>query len=427
MLNEDLTKEELLLKIRTLESIIDNIGGYIYAKDTNARYTYANKSCLELLNVSLDEIIGQKDHQFFDAALSTQIQQNDKKVLQQDSEFISEVDYPNRVTGESKTYRSYKRTLTNEAGEIIGMSGIATDISQQKSLERVVSEQNQLLDAVLNNVDAFIYMKDESRKFLYVNDKTAAMFGKSYEEIVGQKDSDVIGQDMADHFWDSDKLVFEQNERHTTDEVTDDGQGNTKHYISMKIPYQVEGGPKTLIGFSTDVTELYQLKEEFKKQANTDVLTGLYNRRYFFEHATKEFSRSTRHGLDMSIMSIDIDYFKSINDTYGHPVGDKVLIELAKNLLSSLRQEDILARIGGEEFSIILPNTNLEQAKHIAYRTCQLKNTFNINEYESIDIQMSIGLVVKKVSDRNFDDLFIRADNALYNAKSSGRNKVYFE
>lgn len=272
-------------------------------------------------------------------------------------------------------------------------------------------------------------MKDDQRYFRYVNNKTAEMFGKANEDIIGKLDSDVIGEEMADHFWQSDKLVFETNEKQTIEEVVDDGEGITRHYLSMKMPYQINEKSNALIGFSTDVTELYQLKEEFKKQANTDALTGLYNRRYFFKHAEKEFSRAKRHGLDMTLISIDIDYFKKINDSYGHPIGDKVLIELSNSIINSLRQEDILARIGGEEFSIILPETSLEQAKPVAQRICHTKINFVVNEQsnEAINIQVSVGLVSMKASDINFDDLFVRADNALYQAKETGRNRVYYD
>jgi diguanylate cyclase (GGDEF)-like protein/PAS domain S-box-containing protein len=319
--------------------------------------------------------------------------------------------------------------LLEEIVNNIGKCAISDNVNKQKELEDLVKDKNKLLDAVLNNVDAFIYMKDEQRHFHYVNNKTAELFGKPSKDIIGKLDSDVIGQEMANHFWQSDKLVFETNQQQTIHEIAQDANGNSRHYLSTKMPYQLNENSQAMIGFSTDVTELFELKEEFRKQANTDPLTGLYNRRYFFEHAIIEFSRAKRHELNLTIISIDIDHFKKINDKYGHPIGDKVLIELGDNIISSLRQEDILARIGGEEFSIMLPNTTLEQAKVVAQRICHADNDYLVNEFsvEKIKILISVGVVSMNESDKDFDDLFIRADRALYQAKNSGRNQVYID
>ncbi|MDX2366805.1 MAG: sensor domain-containing diguanylate cyclase [Colwellia sp.] len=428
MSNKEPTKEELLLKVKALEEVVNNVGSYIFTKDIHGCYTFVNHAVEEVFDATLEYIIGKDDSHFFDLEVYNQLKINDQKVLNEDTLISSEEVNLIKSTGELKTFHTVKKSLTNDVGEIIGMCGISTDISKEKKLENLVKEQNKLLDAVLNNVDAYVYMKDDQRYFRYVNNKTAEMFGQSNEDIIGKLDSDVIGQEMADHFWQSDKLVFETNEKQTIEEVVDDGKGDFRHYLSMKMPYKINEESNALIGFSTDVTELFKLKEQFEKQANTDSLTGLYNRRYFFKHADKEFSRAKRHGLDMTVITIDIDYFKQINDKYGHPIGDKVLIEISNNILQNLREEDILARIGGEEFSIILPNTSLEEAKPVAQRICQTKNEFVVNEQknEMIEIQVSIGLVSINASDIKFDDLFVRADNALYQAKETGRNRVYF-
>jgi diguanylate cyclase (GGDEF)-like protein/PAS domain S-box-containing protein len=429
MSNKEPTKEALLLKVKALEEVINNVGSYIYTKDIHGCYTFVNHAVEKVFDTSSEGIIGKDDSCFFDLEIYNQLKINDQKVLSENTLISSEEVNLIKSTGELKTFHTVKKSLTNDAGKIIGMCGISTDISQQKALENTVKEQNKLLDAVLNNVDAYIYMKDDQRYFRYVNNKTAEMFGQSHDNIIGQLDSDVIGEEMANHFWQSDKLVFETNEKQSIEEVVDDGEGNLRHYLSMKMPYQINEESQALIGFSTDVTELYQLKEEFKKQANTDALTGLYKRRYLFKHAAKEFSRAKRNGLDLSVISIDIDYFKKINDKYGHPVGDKVLIEMSNNIFPNLRQEDILARVGGEEFAIILPDTSLEKAKEVAQRICHTKNTFVVNEQnnKTIEIQVSVGLVSMKVADLNFDDLFVRADHALYKAKELGRNRVYFD
>jgi len=429
MSNNELTKAELLLKVKALEEVVNNVGSYIFTKDIHGCYTYVNQAVEDVFNASSEDILGKDDSHFFDLKVYNQLKLNDQKVLKENTIISSEEVNLFKSTGELKTFHTVKKSLTGDEGQIIGMCGISTDISLRKQLENTVKEQNNLLDAVLNNVDAYIYMKDEQRYFRYVNDKTAEMFGLSNEEIIGKLDSDVIGKEMADHFWQSDKLVFETNEKQTIEEVADDGEGSLRHYISMKMPYKLSEKSNALIGFSTDVTELYQLKEEFKKLANTDALTGLYNRRYFFKQAAKEFSRAKRHGSEVTVITIDVDYFKQINDKFGHPFGDKVLIKMSKNILKNLRQEDILARIGGEEFSIILPNTSLEEARPVAQRICQTKNEFALDEQfnGTVDIKVSIGLVSMKSSDAKFEDLFVRADNALYQAKEAGRNRVYVE
>lgn len=201
-------------------------------------------------------------------------------------------------------------------------------------------------------------MKDKQRNFLYVNNKVADLFGYDADYITGKLDSNVLPQETADHFWQSDKQVFERNEKTIAHEVIEDNNQKL-HYQSVKIPFELENGQQALIGFSSDVTELYTLKESFEKLAVQDHLTGLNNRRMFEQQSNKEFNRAERHNTPLSIISIDIDYFKKINDSFGHPVGDHVLIELAKNLESSVRDHDIVARMGGEEFSILLPNTFL--------------------------------------------------------------------
>ncbi|WP_019029556.1 sensor domain-containing diguanylate cyclase [Colwellia piezophila] len=210
-----------------------------------------------------------------------------------------------------------------------------------------------LRHSILNNINAYVYMKDSQRTFLYVNAKVSKLFGDTAKNILGKKDTEVLPKAMADHFYQSDLQVFATNKKQVIEETTTDDEGNIHRYISTKVPLLQPDKLPAMIGFSTDVTELFKLKEECKKLANTDPLTYLYNQRYFIEQAEKEYKLAKRYTKPMTLISIDIDHFKSINDQYGHPASDQVLIEVAKQLQGSLRQTDILARIGGEEFSII--------------------------------------------------------------------------
>lgn len=427
MTNKKCVEASLAQQVETLSEVLNTVGAFIYAKDLHGRYTYANQPVLDLFGVAKEDVIGKDDSHFFDLVASDELTENDKKVMQLGQVVENEESNYLKSTGEMHIYHTVKKPLYDDKGEIVGMCGISTDITEKKRLENLLQEQTQLLDIVLNNVDAHIYMKDSKRTFKYVNQRVAELFGLPADEIVGKKETEILPADIAEHFYTSDKKLFETGKRQTIEETVVDDEGNAHHYLSVKIPILKENAEPALIGFSTEVTELYQLKEQFKKQANTDPLTGLYNRRYFVEHAEREFKRAQRNGHPLSVISIDIDHFKHINDQYGHPVGDEVLKAVSHQLLPNLRGEDVLARIGGEEFAIVLPDTDMQQAAAIAERICReqekirLTGTWN----GEICVQVSVGVAVKLNSDDNFDALFSRSDKALYNAKNNGRNQVY--
>ena len=360
--------DNVSLQAKMLGEVLNNVGAFIYTKDLKGFYTYVNQAVLDLFDKKLEEVVGFDDSHFFDLDLSTQLNKNDKKVMFEGITVESEETNYIKSLKETRIYKAVKNPLNDTNGNIIGMCGVSTDITDEKKLQQTVKSQQHLLNAVLDNADAYIYMKDIDRTFQYVNSKVANLFGDTPENIIGKKDTEVLPIEVAEHFHLSDQKVFETNEKQIIEESSEDERGELRHYISTKIPYQLEEGIPALIGFSTDVTELYALKEEFKKQANTDSLTELYNRRYFTDHSEREFYRAKRHLRIVSLISIDIDHFKNINDCYGHPAGDKVLMSVAKCLLPCIRQEDILARIGGEEFSILLPETTLQSAKVVAER-----------------------------------------------------------
>ncbi|HEU0118649.1 MAG TPA: GGDEF domain-containing protein, partial [Alphaproteobacteria bacterium] len=161
------------------------------------------------------------------------------------------------------------------------------------------------------------------------------------------------------------------------------------------------------------------------RQASTDSLTGINNRRYFMTQAEQELRRSRRFARDMSVMMIDIDYFKKINDTHGHAVGDAILQGVVKLSLESLRQSDSIGRLGGEEFAVILPETGLAAATDAAERLRQhIAERPIVAEREAIPCTVSVGVAQMTGKDGSIDALLNRADEALYRAKKGGRNKV---
>lgn len=172
--------------------------------------------------------------------------------------------------------------------------------------------------------------------------------------------------------------------------------------------------------YESKQSQLLNLNHQLEKLASTDPLTGLKNRRFFQESLLANIALFQQNELPFSLLIIDIDRFKSINDTYGHPVGDLVLTELAQLLVSASREDDIVARFGGEEFVIIIPNTNQENAILAAERYRSKTETANWGEYH---VTVSIGAATITQEDTD-QSLLQKADQALYNSKKSGRNQV---
>jgi diguanylate cyclase (GGDEF)-like protein len=159
--------------------------------------------------------------------------------------------------------------------------------------------------------------------------------------------------------------------------------------------------------------------------SHTDPLTNLNNRRYMMEVLEKEIDRSQRTRAYLSLIMIDIDHFKNINDTYGHQKGDAVLQDLAILLKDHLRQYDTAARFGGEEFALILPETGLDEARQVAERLRQATEKLVFEEIPDLKMTASLGVSCFPVEPvQTVDDLIREADYALYNAKRSGRNRV---
>lgn len=173
-------------------------------------------------------------------------------------------------------------------------------------------------------------------------------------------------------------------------------------------------------------TELAHANAKLQKLAITDALTGVFNRRHFFRLAERELARAQRYGDSLSTLMLDLDHFKRINDHYGHLVGDRVLQVVAQCVQDNIREFDILGRYGGEEFALILPNTDISGAYEIANRIREIIASQVIQTgQEEVSITASLGVAhLIEISDTSIEELLDYADQALYAAKKAGRNRV---
>jgi len=172
--------------------------------------------------------------------------------------------------------------------------------------------------------------------------------------------------------------------------------------------------------------KLREAEAELTVRANTDMLTGLYNRRRFTEAVDSEIARALRYNRPLTMILMDMDHFKQVNDTYGHPVGDEVLREVGRRLRLTARASDLVARLGGEEFAVLMPETALEDALFLAERIRAevADNPVHVAGAEDVRCTLSLGVAEVCPSIQNFSTLYKAVDEALYLAKKQGRNRV---
>lgn len=287
--------------------------------------------------------------------------------------------------------------------------------------------QTDDFQAIVENAQDLIIKVCTNGFYTYVNPAFCAMYNAKPEDLIGRHYSvDVLEDDreMVNAFF---------NKLYTPPyAVTFIHRENTAHGIrhlewTGKAILHEDGSIAEFVGIARDITERVALIEKLAKQANQDDLTGLANRRALTSHANLELHRARRYGYALSLLMIDIDHFKSVNDLHGHQAGDIVLVQLANLMSSALRGHDLISRIGGEEFTILLPETDLTQAIEIAERMRMMieQHAFQIYPHLILNLTISIGVATVAEATPDFNRLLNVADQYLYFAKANGRNCVW--
>ncbi|XPV76854.1 MAG: GGDEF domain-containing protein [Desulfovibrio sp.] len=293
---------------------------------------------------------------------------------------------------------------------------------------------------ILNNLPDVAFVYDESGTYVDILGKRTLAKQKHVKKLLEKNISDILPKEVATLFQKhisailaSDKttedsiIKFEYalDPQEVTGMVMANGIGVQWFEARLsKIPALIDG-KQLIICLTQNITKSKATLEKFQQNAHTDSLTGASNRRGFTTFAKETLVASKNAGRRASMLMLDLDHFKHINDTYGHPVGDMVLVHFADLCKQSIRESDIFSRIGGEEFTILLPDTEPDVAMLIAARIrLKVESTPLLNNSETIPFTVSIGVSCQQSDELDVDAMLSRADQALYMAKENGRNKV---
>jgi len=333
------------------------------------------------------------------------------------------------------------------------LMAVLSDVSQQIKRERLLEHNEAWLSAIMTGITNYaIVSLDADGLVDDWNESIARVTGFTREAVLGQaysifypqnattqervldrlRDADGQGWSIDDgwrvradgsQFWGTAMIVPLRNR-----DAPEDARPDKLAGLAEATP--PTGAPRdaSYCLVIRDITDKREASEKLRQASSCDHLTGIANRRAFFDAAELELDRWRRSPRPMSLILFDVDHFKRVNDTYGHPAGDAVLRRLAEILTNTFRQVDVVARIGGEEFAVLLPSTDLTGARIVADRLRQAVELSSVTTDGScIHLTVSGGVATMEPGVPGIDALLKRADQRLYAAKTAGRNRIVWE
>ncbi|MFW6341768.1 MAG: diguanylate cyclase [Halothiobacillaceae bacterium] len=416
------------------ERLLAALGQGVYGVDQAGRCTFINRSARKMLGVETRDVIGENQHQLFhhhypdgraypesDCPISRTLADGQARHME---EWFFRADrhrFPVDLTV----------TPLIEQGRRVGAVAAFSDVSARKAAE---SERDQLAERnrlLLESAGDGIYGVDLAGQCTFINPAALKMLGFSRDEVVGRD------QHALFHYRREDGVAYPHAECpiHKTlhDHQVREGEETFIRKDGSMLPIHLRVAPLRNSGRCVgavvvfqDVTERRMLEDRLLRMATTDALTGLANRRVLLERLEEECLRVNRSGREASLLMFDLDHFKWVNDGYGHAVGDRVLIRFSELLKANRRRTDVAARMGGEEFVLLMPDTSIERAREIALRLRAevIQSPVETDTGGYVEYTVSVGGTAIRPQDRDVDKVLLRADQALYRAKDAGRNRV---
>ncbi len=406
-----------------LMTIIDNAPIRVFWKDRDLHYLGCNTAFSKDGGLSCwQEVIGKDDYQMIWAAQADLYRADDRAVIDTGIAKLSYEEPQTTPDGKTIWLRTSKVPLRNQQGEIFGILGIYDDVTENRKLEMLL----RTLSTAIEQSPVSIVIADTKANIEYVNPRFSEVTGYAADEVIGKNprilQSGLTPKETYEELWD--KLT---NGQSWNGELFNKRKNGEVYWEEAHIaPVRHSSGRVThFVAAKVDISQRKKMEEQILHLAHHDSLTKLPNRSLFTDRLQQALAIAKRDQSSLALMFIDLDKFKPVNDLLGHDIGDQLLIEVAQRIHACLRESDTVARIGGDEFVVLLPLIVIEQdAFGVAEKIHRsLNESFEVQGH-ILSISSSIGVVIYPTHGDNEIQLMKNADTAMYFAKAAGRDNV---
>ncbi|MBP0047886.1 EAL domain-containing protein [Marinobacterium sp. AK62] len=405
---------------RQMENILKFIPSMVYIKDLNGVYRLYNERFVQVLGQPDEN--GSSVFDLLDDPYAQQIVVRDKEVLETRAPVQFQIEFP--VKGELHRWFMVKFPLEDEQGNCYAVATVATDITEQERNESLL----RIAQRVFEHTTEGIMITDADNRIVDVNESLVQMSGYSREELLGQAPS-IQQSGQQDQAFYSRLWQTLREKGKWTGELENRRADGILYPVRLSVSgiYNRDGELDGYFGIFQDITEEKRAAQDLHRLAYHDSLTGLYNRTEFMHALTEAVHRGERYHEPFGLLFIDLDLFKEVNDSHGHAAGDRLLCEVAHRLCEEIRDSDRAFRLGGDEFTLLLPQVRDDTALSVvADKLIQrLRAPYLIDERE-VRVGCSIGVVSYPRDGDTPEDLLGHADAAMYFAKELGRGRFAF-
>jgi len=404
-------------KLLMFNTIMDNSIDSIYFKDKDFRFIYVNRNKAVRHGVrSPDEMVGKTDFDFFPKDIAKKIIKAEKSIFATGHPIIDKIEKLTRLDGRSTWASSSKYPFYDKNGDIAGIWGISRDVTGYEQAKEALNASEAKQNAMIKNISDIIAIVDQAGKIRFTSPNVKKVFGWLPRDLIGKKTEALIHPDDKEQIQTKFYSLLEKEGSLGVAEFRCKCKDGSYKYVELTaINLLNDNNINGVLVNYHDITERIKREEELKYIGYHDILTGLYNRPYF-EKEIKRLDMDCQSPLS-AIMG-DINGLKLINDSFGHDAGDKTIIEVANIITSSCRESGIIARIGGDEFCILLPKTDEGIAQKICKRIYSKCEEYrNTGTSGVLFISISLGCMSRTIERESIVVIIREAEAAMYRHK----------